>query len=91
MYILYTILYVYTYLLGENPIITHQTTVTIVNKELAIEQGPFTLEELEKVLAKTKLNKYAGIDEIPPEVWTSGYFNYQLLEFCNDVFSQKPI
>ena len=55
-------------LLGENPIITHQTTVKIVNKELAIEQGPFTLEELETVLAKTKLNKYAGIDEIPPEV-----------------------
>ena len=78
-------------LLGENPIITHQTTVKIVNKELAIEQGPFTLEELETVLAKTKLNKSAGIDEIPPEVWKSGYFNDQLLEFCNDVFSQKPI
>ena len=72
-------------------IITHQTTVKIVNKELAIEQGPFTLEELEKVLAKTKLNKSAGIEEIPPEVWKSGYFNDQLLAFCNDVFSQKPI
>ena len=63
----------------------------IVNKELAIEQGPFTLEELETVLAKTKLNKSAGIDEIIPEVWKYGYFNDQLLEFCNDVFSQKPI
>ena len=38
-----------------------------------------------------KLIKSAGIDEIPPEVWKSGYFNDQLLEFCNDVFSQKPI
>ena len=66
-------------LLGENPIITHQTIVKIVNKELAIEQGPFTLEELETVLAKTKLNKSAGIDEIPPEVWKYGYFNIQLL------------
>ena len=63
----------------------------IVNKEFAIEQGPFTLEELETVLAKTKLNKSAGIDEIPPEVWKYGYFNDQLLEFCNDLFSQKPI
>ena len=75
-------------LLGENPIITHQTTVKIVNKELENEQGPFTLEEIE---TKTKLNKSAGIDDIPPEVWTSCYFNDQLLEFCNDVFSQKPI
>ena len=55
-------------LLGENPIITHQTTVKIVNKELAIEQGTFTLEELETVLAKTKLNKSASIDDILPEV-----------------------
>ena len=78
-------------LLGENPIIKHQITVKIVNKELAIEQGPFTLEELEKVLAKTKLNKSAGINEIPPKVWKYGYFNDQLLEFDNDVFSQKPI
>ena len=77
-------------LLGENPIITHPTTMKIINKELSIEQGPFTLEELEKVLAKTKL-KSSGIDEIPPEVWKSAYFNDQLLAFCNDVFSQKPI
>ena len=31
-------------LLGENPIITHLTTVKIVNKELAIEQGPLTFK-----------------------------------------------
>ena len=63
----------------------------IVNKELAIEQDHFTLEELETVLAKTKLNKSAGIDDIPPEVRKSSYFNDKLLEFCNDVFFQKPI
>ena len=79
--------YHFSSILGEITIITHQTTVKIVNKELAIEQGPFTLEEIETVLAKTKLNKSAVIDEIPPEVWKSGY----LLAFCNDVFSQKPI
>ena len=43
------------------------------------------------VLIKTKKNKTAGLDEIPAEVWKTGYFNHILLEFCNDVYSQKPI
>ena len=43
------------------------------------------------VLRKTKKNKTAGLDEIPDEVWKTGHFNHILLEFCNDVYSQKPI
>ena len=43
------------------------------------------------VLRKIKKNKIAGLDEIPAEVWKTGYFNHILLEFCNDVYSHKPI
>ena len=62
-----------------------------MDKELQIEQGTFTIEELEMVLRKTKKNKTARLDEIPAEVWKTGHFNHILLEFCNDVYSQKPI
>ena len=78
-------------LLGKNPLTTNQDIVKIVEKELQIEQGPFTIEELGMVLRKTKKNKTAGLDEIPAEVWKKCYFNHILLEFCNDVYSQKPI
>ena len=81
----------FSLLLGKNPITTNQDIVNIVDKELQIEQGPFTIKELEMVLRKTKKNKTAGLDEIPAEVWKTGHFNHILLEFCNDVYSQKPI
>ena len=81
----------FSLLLEKNPITTNQDIVQIVEKELKIEQGPFTIEELEMVLRKTKKNKTAGLDEIPAEVWKTGHFNHILLEFCNDVYSQKPI
>ena len=58
----------FSLLLGKNPISTIQDIVTKVDKELQIEQGPFTIEELEMVLRKTKKNKTAGLDEIPTEV-----------------------
>ena len=81
----------FSLLLGNNPITTNQDIIKIVDKELQIEQGPFTIKEFEMVLRKTKKNKTAGLDEIPPEVWKTGHFNHILLEFCNDVYSQKPI
>ena len=62
-----------------------------MDKELQIEQGPFTIEELVMVLRKTKKNKTAGLDEIPAELWKTGHFNHILLKFCNDVYSQKLI
>ena len=71
-----------------------------MDKELQIEQHPFTIEELGIVyycillvyiLRKIKTNKTAGLDEIPAEVWNTGHFNHILLEFCNDVYSQKPL
>ena len=60
-------------------------------KELQIEKGPFTIEELGMVVRKTNKSKTAGLDEIPAEVWKTGHFNHILLEFCNDVYSQNPI
>ena len=35
------------------------------------------------------MNKFAGLDEITAEVWTTGHFNHILLEFCNTVYSHK--
>ena len=78
-------------LLGKNSITTNHDIVKIVDKALQIEQGPFTIEKLGRVLRKTKKNKTDGLDEIPTEVWNIGHFNHILLEFCNDVYSQKPI
>ena len=69
----------FSLLLGKNPITTNQDIVKIVDKELQIEQGPFTIEELEMVLRKTKKNKTTGLDEIPAEVWKTGHFNHILL------------
>ena len=70
-------------------ITTNQDIVIIVDKELLIEQGPFTIEELGIVLRKTKKNKTAGLDEIPTEIWKTVHFNHILLEFCNDIYSKK--
>ena len=44
----------FSLLLGKYPITTNQDIVKIVDKELQIEQGPFTIKELEMVLRKTK-------------------------------------
>ena len=78
-------------LLGNVPTIKKEPTTPIVNYELPIKTGYFTMEELENVLKSTKNSKAAGIDEIPPEVWKTGEFNNTLLSFCNDVYAQKPI
>ena len=43
------------------------------------------------VLRKTKKNKTAGLDEISTEVWKTVHLNHILLEYCNNVYSQKPI
>ena len=55
----------------------------IVHTTLPIETGPFTNEELQKVLQKLPNEKATGLDEIPAEVWKTGRFNSTLLEICN--------
>ena len=55
-------------LLGNPLKITHEPITRIISKQLDIELGPFTQEELDSVLRKIKNRKAAGLDEIPPEV-----------------------
>ena len=61
----------------------------IVNHELDIQCGNFTLEEVQKARKKCKERKAAPL--IPPETWTTGAFDDVLLDLGNDVYSQKPV
>ena len=56
-------------LLGNPPKVIHEPITRIISNQLDIKLGPFTLEELDSVLRKTKNRKAAGLDEILPEVW----------------------
>ena len=49
------------------------------------------MEELEEVLKKIPNNKASGLDNIPGEVWKTGDYNEELLNFCNGVYNQQPI
>lgn len=81
-------------LLGSPPSATNpdDEIVNVVDDTLPIETGPFTIEELEKVLQRLPNGKAAGLDEIPVEVWKTGRFNTFLLEICNGVLlrGEKP-
>ena len=50
---------------------------------LPIEEGLFTLQELNKALKSTKRGGAVGIDSIPLEIWESAQFSSYLLELCN--------
>ena len=78
-------------LLGSPPKITDEPITRIISKQLDIKLGPFTKEELDSVLKKTKNRKAAGLDEIPPEVWKTRLFDDILLRQCNAVYSQNRI
>ena len=55
-------------LLGNPPKVTHEPITRIISKQLDIQLGLFTQEELDSVLRKINNRKAAGLDEIPPEV-----------------------
>ena len=78
-------------LLGNPPKITDEPITRIISKQLDIKLGPFTKEELDSVLRRTKNRKAAGLDEIPPEVWKTRQFDDILLRQCNTVYSQNRI
>ena len=69
----------------------HEPITRIISKQLDIKLGPFTQEELDSVLRKIKNRKAAGLDEIPPEVWKTRWFNDILLRHCNTIYNQNPI
>ena len=70
---------------------THEPITKIINNQLDIKLGQFTLEELDSVLRKIKNRKEAGLDEIPPEVWKTRQFDDILLQHCNAVYNQNTI
>ena len=47
-------------LLGNRPNVTHKPITRIISKQLDIKLGPFTLEELDSVLEKLKIDKPQG-------------------------------
>ena len=70
--------------------VTHESITRIISKQLDIELGPFTQEELDSVLRKIKNRKAAALDEIPPEVWKTRQFDNILLRHSNAVSNQNP-
>ena len=76
-------------MLGKPPRVTDTAIKTIVNHELDIKRGNFTLEELQTARKKCKDKKAAP--DIPPETWTTGAFDDILLELGNDVYNQRPV
>ena len=48
------------------PKVTLEPINRIISKQLDIQLGPFTPEELDSVLRKIYNRKAAGLDEIPP-------------------------
>ena len=78
-------------LLGKSWEVTDKPIPKIVNNQLDIKLGWFTLEKLDVVLRKIKNKKAAGLDEIPPEVWKTRKFVDLLLQYCNTVYNQNTI
>ena len=48
-------------LLENPPKITHEPITRIISKQFFIKLGPFTLEELDRVLRKVKIRKLQGL------------------------------
>ena len=78
-------------LLGKSPNVIDEQIETVIDYELPIKKVLFSIDELEQVIKKTKNNKAAGLDGIPPELRKTGRFNDYLLNFCNDVYRQNKI
>ena len=55
----------------------------VIDQILPIEEGPFTMQELQYVIKHTKRGGAVGVDCIPLEIWESPQFSDYLLELCN--------
>ena len=78
-------------LYGKPPNITKTPNRRIIDYQLNIETGPFTMEELVETRKKVKRGKACPDDNVPPEVWATGYFDEELLLMCNLVYDQQRI
>lgn len=78
-------------LLGKAPRISIKETARIVEGKLNIKKGTFSMEELKAAKKQMKSGKACGLDNIPAEVWLTGDFDDELLDFCNKVYQLNPI
>jgi len=78
-------------LLGKTPTVNFQQTQRIVDEELDIRTGLFTMDELHAAKKQIKRGKASGLDNLPAEVWPTGDFENELLNFCNSVYQQDQI
>ena len=72
-------------LLGQPPKVPDDNfdITPVIDHVLPIEEGPFTLDELNEALKSTKRGGAVGVDSIPLEIWESPQFSSYLLELCN--------
>ena len=72
-------------LLGQPPKVPDDNfdITPVIDHVLPIEEGPFTLQELNEALKSTKRGGAVGVDSIPLEIWESPQFSSYLLELCN--------
>lgn len=78
-------------LLGKPPDIIDKPIKRIIENELDIKQGNFTMEELIVVIKNISNDKACGLDNIAAEVWKTGVFNEEMLQLCNAVYNLQKI
>ena len=77
-------------LLGLQPTSENVNLTPIIDNDLGIKSGNFTMDELKAALQNTKSAKACGLDNIPGEVWKLDDFNGILLQLCNAVYNGNP-
>ena len=78
-------------LLGDEPVVTGlEENIETVFESLDIPDGPFTMEEYQRVKRKINNGKAAGPDGIPPEVFKLTNIDVILLEFANNLQNNGP-
>ena len=78
-------------LLGLQPTSENVNVTPIIDNDLGINSGNFTMDELKAALQNTKYAKACGLDNIPGEAWKLDDFNDILLQLCNAVYNGNPI
>ena len=73
-------------LLGKSPTMENANIMPVIEKDLDIVKGAFTMDELKIALKNTKYGKACGLDKIPGEVWKMDDFNDIPLQLCNAVY-----
>ena len=78
-------------LLGQPPNIIDKPIIKVIDEELPIKIGNFTMSELQKALQSLPNRKACGLDDIPGEVWKTDAMREELLNICNRVYRQQNI